>query len=65
MKKAKKAKPLVKIETVIQEHYQVECPHCHTHLQGGYNKRTIQFYCPHCNNPITIDWDNVINVDTF
>jgi ribosomal protein S27E len=62
MKKFKKTIPKIKTETVINEYYQIQCPHCKTYFQGGFGKRSIRILCSGCNNPIEIEWDKAIYV---
>ena len=63
MKRAKKSIPKIKEVTILQ--YQIQCPHCHTFLQGGFNESTITYKCSRCENPITIEWDKAIGVRNF
>jgi hypothetical protein len=63
MKRAKKIIPKVKKEVILK--YEIQCPHCHTFLQGGFNTNTIVYKCSNCENPITIEWDKAINVSNF
>jgi ribosomal protein S27E len=65
MKKAKKTIPKIKTETIIKEYYEIQCPHCKTHLQGGFGKRSLRILCSNCNNPIEIEWDKAIKVMRF
>jgi len=53
MKRVKKTIPKIKTETV--EYYEIQCPHCKTYLQGGFEKRTIRILCSYCDNPIEIE----------
>lgn len=54
MKRAKKTFPKIKEVTVLQ--YQIQCPHCKTFLQGGFDENVLQLKCSYCGNPIIIDW---------
>lgn len=63
MKRAKKTFPKIKKYTGLM--YEIQCPHCHTFLQGGFNERTIQYKCSRCENPIIIEWDKAVSVREF
>lgn len=65
MTKAKKSTPKIKTETVINEYYEIKCPHCGTNFQGGFNKRSIRILCSRCDKPIEIEWDKAIEVTHF
>lgn len=65
MKKVKKTTPQIKEETVINEYYQIQCPHCKTFFQGGFNRRSIRILCSGCKNPIEIEWDKAVKVAKF
>ena len=65
MKKVKKTIPKVKIETILRESYEIQCPHCKTYFQGGYNRQSLRIACSGCNNPIEIEWDKAIKVAHF
>ena len=59
MKRAKKGYVEVGKEIKYNENV-VICPHCKTHLIGGYNENTMRLRCGHCKNPIDIQWPWVI-----
>lgn len=63
MKRPKKTTPKIREVSILQ--YQIECPHCNIYLQGGFNEDTIVYKCSHCENLISIDWDNAISVKDF
>lgn len=63
MKRCKKTIP--KIKECVFLVYQIQCPHCKTFLQGGFNENTIRHKCSKCNNSIEIEWDKAINVKDF
>jgi len=65
MKKVKKAIPKIKIETIQQESYEIQCPHCKTFFQGGYGKRSLRISCAGCGNPIDIEWNKAIICSHF
>jgi transposase-like protein len=60
MKRSKKAIPKVRVTTL--NIYTIQCPHCMTFLQGGFNDSTLRFKCTNCNNPIDVDWENCKDV---
>lgn len=65
MKRVKKTIPKIKIETIRRESYQIQCPHCKTYFQGGFNRQSLRISCSGCSNPIEIEWDKSIPVDNF
>jgi ribosomal protein S27E len=65
MKRVKKSIPKVKIETIQRECYEIQCPHCKTFFQGGYNRQSLRIACSRCANPIEIEWDKAIKVTHF
>jgi len=43
----------------------IQCPHCKTFFQGGFNRQSLRIACMGCSNPIEIEWDKSISVDGF
>ena len=52
MKKCKKAN--VVIRTMEIKRYIVQCPHCSTWLEGGFDKDTLRMKCGGCGEPIEL-----------
>jgi len=48
----KKATPIIKKYLAIR--YEIDCPHCHTYIIGGFNEDVIQYKCRHCKKVVII-----------
>ena len=62
IKKRKRAKSSTPIEeSIIMKKYSVKCPHCMTFLIAGCISQNVdRLFCFHCDNPIILDWENLI-----
>ena len=56
MKRPKKSTVLISKKMVEFESYELQCPHCHTFLVGGYGRDILRIRCHHCKEPIDIEW---------
>jgi hypothetical protein len=59
LKRVKKTIPIIKTKMIEHKDIEIVCPHCHTHLIGGYGEHTLRFLCSYCKQPIEIIWPNL------
>lgn len=57
MKRSKKAIVEIIKEQIIRTRYEVQCPHCKTHLINYVDKYMLRISCLECKNPIELVWE--------